>query len=85
MPIAPPVVIPPPAPKEPTVQEVASIQVGAAERDVLATLGTPASRVIIPDDDGHLRESFQYWANGAQIGTIRLDNGVVSTVESRRF
>ena len=85
MPIAPPVVIPPPAPKEPTPQEVASIQVGAAEQDVLATLGVPASRVIVPDDDGHLRESFQYWARGSEIGLIRLDNGVVSTVEFRRF
>jgi len=84
-PVAPPVVIEPPAPKEPTPQEVAGIQVGASEHDVLAALGQPASHVSIPDDDGHLRESFQYWAKGSQIGTIRLDNGVVVKVDASRF
>jgi len=84
-PITPPAFVEPPAPKQPTVQEVAGIQVGASEQDVLAALGVPASRVTIPDDDGHLRESFQYWANGSQLGTIRLDNGSVISVEARRF
>lgn len=83
-PFTTPVVIEPPAPKQPTLQEVSGIQVGASEKDVLATLGVPASHVTVPDDDGHLRESLQYWANGSQLGTIRLDNGVVSTVETRR-
>lgn len=83
-PFTTPVVIEPPAPKQPTLQEVSGIQVGASEKDVLATLGVPASHVSVPDDDGHLRESLQYWANGSQLGTIRLDNGVVSTVETRR-
>jgi hypothetical protein len=64
---------------------VAGIQVGATENDVVAALGQPASRVIIPDDDGHLRESFQFWAQGSQIGTVRLDNGYVVKVEARRF
>lgn len=84
-PVTPPAAVTPPAPKEPTAAEVASIQVGATERDVLAALGVPASRVTIPDDDGHLRESYQYWANGSQVGTVRLDNGYVVKVEARPY
>jgi len=57
-----------------------SVKVGATERDVLATLGQPASKITIPDD-GHLLEICQYWAKGKQLGTIRLDNGQVVTVE----
>ena len=83
-PVAAPIPVEPVV-KEPTAEEVAGIQIGASDRDVLAALGTPASRVTIPDDDGHLRESFQYWAKGSQIGTVRLDNGYVVKVEARRF
>jgi hypothetical protein len=74
-----------PVVKEPTAEEVAGIRIGASDQDVVAALGVPASRVTIPDDDGHLRESYQYWAKGSQIGTVRLDNGVVVKVEARRF
>jgi hypothetical protein len=74
-----------PVVKEPTAEEVAGIKIGASDQDVVATLGVPASRVTIPDDDGHLRETFQYWAKGSQIGTVRLDNGLVVKVEARRF
>jgi hypothetical protein len=74
-----------PVVKEPTPEQVADIQVGASESDVVAALGVPASRVTIPDDDGHLRETYQYWAKGSQIGTVRLDNGYVVKVEARRF
>jgi hypothetical protein len=83
-PIAAPVPVEP-AVKEPTPEEVAGIQIGASEKDVVDALGVPASRVIIPDDDGHLRESYQYWAKGSQIGTVRLDNGYVVKIEARRF
>jgi len=86
----PPAQIAPPVPaepvvKEPTPEEVAGIQVGSTEKDVIAALGAPASHVTIPDDDGHLRETYQYWAKGSQIGTVRLDNGYVVKVEARRF
>jgi hypothetical protein len=80
-----PVVVEPPAPKEPTAEQVAGIQLGLSEKDVIAALGVPASRVIIPDDDGHLRETFQFWAKGSQVGTVRLDNGYVVKVDARRF
>jgi hypothetical protein len=71
-------------PKVPTVEDIASIQVGTTESDLLAALGPPSSHVIIPDDDGHLREICQYFANGQALGTVRLDNGQVASVETRR-
>jgi hypothetical protein len=76
-------VVPEPAVvKEPTSEEVASVKIGTTEKELVAALGAPASRVTIPDD-GHLRESCQYWAKGRQLGTIRLDNGQVVAVEVR--
>jgi hypothetical protein len=68
--------------KVPTQEEFAKIKVGTTEGDLMTALGQPSSRVIIPDDDGHLRETCQYWANGQLLGTIRLDNGQVASVES---
>jgi hypothetical protein len=77
IPIAQPIV------KVPTVEGLANIKVGTTEDELFTALGQPSSRVSIPDDHGHLRESCQYWANGRQLGTIRLDNGQVVTVETR--
>lgn len=68
-----------PARKEPTAEELAAIQVGLSEKELVDALGKPASKVTIPDD-GHLVEICQYWANGKQIGTVRLDNGQVVNV-----
>jgi hypothetical protein len=59
------------------------LHVGATEKEMLAALGVPESRVSIPDDDGHLRESCQYWAQGRPLGTVRLDNGQVVQVDLR--
>lgn len=73
--------IPEPVVKVPTEEELAGIKVGTTESDLVAALGQPSSRVTIPDDDGHLREICQYWADGRVLGTIRLDNGQVVTVE----
>jgi hypothetical protein len=88
---------PPVAPAMPTVQaappgppqknltgdEFRQIHVGSSAKEVLAALGPPSSRVVVPDDDGHLRESLQYWAKGAPMGTVRLDNGRVVQIETR--
>lgn len=79
---APPAVQEPPR-KEPTSEELASIKVGASERELITTLGQPDSRVTIPDD-GHLVEICQYWAKGKPLGTVRLDNGQVTTVQTLR-
>jgi hypothetical protein len=71
--------------KETTSEDLARIRIGASEKDVLASLGTPASRIVLLDDDGHLRKSYQYWAKGSPVGTIRLDNGLVVKVEIKRW
>lgn len=67
--------------KEPTLEEVANVKLGTSEKDLFASLGKPESQVSVPDDDGHLRESCQYWAKGKQLGTVRLDNGQVVRVD----
>jgi hypothetical protein len=70
-----------PVVKEPSAQELASIHVGATTSELHAVLGTPESKVTIPDDDGHLLEICQYWAKGEPLGTVRLDNGRVVSVQ----
>ncbi|MGA2877862.1 MAG: hypothetical protein ABSG13_02825 [Bryobacteraceae bacterium] len=67
--------------KEPNAQDLANIRVGASASEMRALLGVPESKVSIPDDDGHLLEICQYWAKGEQLGTIRLDNGRVVSVQ----
>jgi hypothetical protein len=82
---AEPVAAAPPAPpvKELSPADLSSLHVGASEREMVAALGVPESRVSIPDDDGHLRETCQYWSQGRQVGTVRLDNGQVVQVVVR--
>jgi hypothetical protein len=65
--------------KEPTAEELAGIQVGASEKQLVSTLGPAESTVTIPDD-GHLVQICQYWSKGKQLGTVRLDNGQVVSV-----
>lgn len=85
-PLAPPVAepaVPVPPVKELSTADLSGLPVGASEKDMLAALGVPESRVSIPDDDGHLRETCQYWAQGRPLGTVRLDNGQVVQVVVR--
>jgi hypothetical protein len=77
-----PIPVPEPVVKEPTAQDVASVKVGATASEVREALGAPESKVSIPGDDGHMLETCQYWAKGEQIGTIRLDNGRVVSVQT---
>lgn len=80
-PVAP--VIPPPPPvKEPTADEIAGVKVGATANQLRELLGPPESQVSIPDDDGHLVQICQYWSKGEEVGTIRLDNGRVVSVQA---
>jgi hypothetical protein len=72
------------ATREATADEVGKIKIGASEKEVLTALGMPTSRIVVPDDDGHLRKTYQYWAKGSPVGTVRLDNGYVVKVEVRR-
>lgn len=80
-PIAP--VIPEPVIKEPSLEDIAAVKVGATSTEVAASLGAPESRVSIPDDDGRLLEICQYWSKGQQLGTVRLENGRVVSVQTR--
>jgi hypothetical protein len=78
-----PAVLPGPPQKNLTGQEFGLIHVGSGAKEVLAVLGPPASRIVVPDDDGHLRETFQYWVKGSPMGTVRLDNGRVVQIETK--
>lgn len=67
--------------KELSAQDVAGVKVGASAGELRAALGAPESKVSIPDDDGHLVEICQYWSKGEPVGTVRLDNGRVVSVQ----
>jgi hypothetical protein len=75
-------VTPGPPQKNLTGEEFAFIYVGFTEKEMLKVLGPPSSRVVVPDDDGHLRESLQYWVKGSPMGLVRLDNGRVVQIET---
>jgi hypothetical protein len=76
--------LPPPVPVHVTTQqEVSAIQAGTVRRDVLAKLGPASSMVTIPDE-GHLLEIFKYTSGGRWLGTVRMDNGAVVSVDSAR-
>ena len=86
-PIPPPVtaLVVAPVVKEVTVAEIAAVKVGASFNELQATLGPAESHVSIPDDDGHLVEICQYWSKGQALGTVRLDNGRVISVQTRSY
>ena len=48
-------------------------------REQLLKLGVPSGRITLPED-GHTIEIYQYSANGASLGTVRLSDGRVSSV-----
>jgi hypothetical protein len=81
----PPVQAVPPGPpqKNLTGEEFSLLHAGSSEKQVLEILGPPSSRVVVPDDDGHLRETLQYWVKGSPLGTVRLDNGHVVQIETK--
>ena len=70
--------------KEVTAQDLARVKVGSSEKELKAILGPPASRVMIPDDDGRLNETLQFWGNGKLQAIVRLENGKVVSVEGRK-
>jgi hypothetical protein len=88
--VPPPVVVPepvapPPPPPEVTSEDLKNLVAGT-NRDDLLKLGAPASRLTM-FDDGHLQETFRYYAHGPNgdtpIGVVRLVDGAVSAVEVR--
>jgi len=57
------------------------MQVGASRNDLLTRLGSPSSRIVMPEDGG-LVEVYTYRANGTKVGSVRLLNGSVTEVQS---
>jgi hypothetical protein len=74
-------VAPPPPPPEMTSDDLKKVAAGMNREDLLK-LGAPGSRIAM-SDDGHLQETFHYYAHGgdSMIGTVRLVDGSVSTVQ----
>ena len=72
---------PPPPPPEMTSDDLKKVAAGMNREDLLK-LGAPGSRIAM-SDDGHLQETFHYYAHGgdSMIGTVRLVDGSVSTVQ----
>jgi tetratricopeptide (TPR) repeat protein len=62
-----------------TAGDLQQVTAGMSRQQVLK-LGPPAARITM-DDDGHLSEIFQYSANGMSLGTVRLTDGTVSSVQ----
>lgn len=70
---------PVPPPVTPTAEALAQLPQGASSQDVMARLGVPASKITM-DDGGHLLEIYQYRTNGAVLGTVRIVDGTVASV-----
>ena len=72
---------PPPPPPEMTSDDLKKVAAGMNREDLLK-LGAPGSRIAM-SDDGHLQETFHYYAHGgdSMIGTVRLVDGSVSIVQ----
>ena len=56
-----------------------SISNGMARADVLK-FGAPAGKITM-FEDGHLVEVYSYHQNGQKVGTLRLTDGAVSSVQ----
>ena len=71
----------PPAPLLPEVvpDKFRQVQLGLKREELLAQLGTPSSKIMIPEDN-QMVEVYRYRANGASLGSIRLVDGKVTEV-----
>lgn len=76
----------PPGPPQKNLRgdEFRLLHAGSTIKDVLSLLGPPSSRLAIPDDDGHLRETLQYRVNGAPAATIFVQDGHVVQIETKQ-
>lgn len=63
---------------EPTVADLGTIEAGNSRQEVVARLGAPAARVIIPDQG--LREVYLFNSHGTHLGKVTLTNGEVESV-----
>ena len=71
-----------PAPAPPvTTAQLLTITSGAARSDVIGSLGAPSGRITM-DDNGHLVEILQYSAQGSRVGSVRVSDGKVESVNT---
>ncbi len=72
------------APEQPrrnlTKQDLKTVDEGASRKQVLAHLGPPAARVLIPEE-GRLREIYSFTGRGKHLGWVQLTDGTVSSVK----
>jgi hypothetical protein len=68
-----------PPPPEMSPQNLKTVATGMSRADLLR-LGAPASKITM-DEDGHTVEIYSYRQQGQKIGTVRLNNGAVASVE----
>jgi hypothetical protein len=73
----------PPAPMI-TKEDLAGVDTGIEREQLLAALGRPSARVIIPED-GQLRELYLFSGSGMHLGTVELTDGSVSAINVSRF
>ena len=78
--LATPVLPPPPPPVFATAEKLVGILPGASYESIVASLGLPASKIEMMED-GQVLESLRIESRGSKIGTIRMVNGVVTSVE----
>ncbi len=64
-----------------TVEKLAAVKPGASTED-LASLGVPASRIMMPGNDGTLLQRVKYKNAGRDVGIIYLADGKVVSVET---
>ena len=62
-----------------TPAQIAQVHMGAERQEVLNQLGRPSSRITIPDN-GQLVEIYRYNNKSEFVGSLRLTDGVVSSV-----
>jgi hypothetical protein len=79
--IGPPPPPPPPPPPQVTSEDLKKVSNGMGRAELLK-LGVPGSRITMADD-GHLLETFSYFAKDLSIGRVKLTDGTVSSVEVR--
>lgn len=71
----------PPAPLLPEVvpEVFRQIKLGLRREELLASVGTPSSKIIIPEG-AQMIEIYRYRANGGTLGAVKLLDGRVSEV-----
>jgi len=68
-----------PGPPPLTREDLEAVESGQARDEVVARLGAPSARVIIPDG-GHLQDVYLYSARQTLLGKVTLVDGAVSSV-----